>query len=886
MHRVAILVVLLMGALGVFLPEALGQDDPRTLQAVGLLNVEGAAPAAVTAARRAMTGQDGIGKDGPLAAVGMELALLYHQQQAAGAAGVRARREASRRRPKTRDDESLRRADTRILPPLSADGQLVTVDALAVDDPPRLLADLQDLGLESGTTAGNVVSGRLPIAAIEDAAGLASLRGMTPAYARLHVGSVGSEADTAHAADVARLNTGTDGSGQKVCALSDSYDNGDAATSAADDIRSGDLPGAENPDGNTTPVDVLDDRFDGTEDLPASDEGRAMLQLIHDIAPGANLGFHTAVFGGLAGFASGIRELADAGCTIIVDDIRYASQPFYQDGPVTNAIDDVATNDGVAYFSSAGNDGQNSYEAPFRNSGEPGVISTNSVRHDFDPSTSTDTRQEITIRDGGTFEIFPLQWTDPSARVEGSSGPDTDLDIALVDNDDNIEAMGSNNDNIANGDPSEILEYTNDTGSTQTLDLVIEKAAGPDPDQVKYIYGISNNVPNEPDVVIEEYNVTGPTIYGHPMAEGAMAVAAAPFYYTEEYCSAFPGNCFDERPPPYLEPFSSLGGIPILFDQNGNEISEVVREKPDVTGADGIDNTFFGSDIPSNFLNGIDTDPHPNFFGTSAAAPNVAAIAALIRQARPGLGPQDVYSRLEATAADVTQRTNENNTLVSIASGRDPWSGHGFVQAELAVPAVDVVIDTDLTSSEQFVDASEGKINLKWEQIVKDDATLDAFVIQQGYFVEGISDRVRLGSNGPGVYNQTIENLSTGTHRFRIQGVVETSPETDSLVAESYVQVELRASEVNVTAYPNPFRDDLSLSVTFPEGQENRQNVRVDVYDLLGRRVATPVFSQEIGDSASLDLSGRLPNALGSGTYFFRVWNEDFAATTKAVRVR
>ena len=850
-----------------------------------MLNVERAASSTVTAARRAVAGPDGIGKDGPLAAVGMELSLLYHQQQAAGAAGVRALRAASRRRPKARGDEPSRRASTRVLSPLSTDGQFVTVDALAANEPSRLLEDLQDLGLESGATAGNVVSGRLPISAIKDAAGLASLRGMTPAYARLHVGSVGSEADTAHAATVARLNTGTDGSGQKVCALSDSYDNGDAATSAADDIQSGDLPGAENPNGNTTPVDVLDDRFDGTEDLPASDEGRAMLQLIHDIAPGANLGFHTAVFGGLAGFASGIRELADAGCTIIVDDIRYASEPFYQDGPVTNAIDDVVTNDGVAYFSSAGNDGQNSYEAPFRNSGEPGVLSTNSDRHDFDSSTSTDTRQEITIRDGGTFEIFPLQWTDPSARVEGSSGPNTDLDIALVDDSDNVVAQSSD-DNIANGDPTEILEYTNDTGSTQTLGLVIEKADGPDPDQVKYIYSISNNVPNEPDVVIEEYDATGPTIYGHPMAEGAMAVAAAPFYYTEEYCSVFPGNCFDERPPPYLEPFSSLGGIPILFDQNGSEISEVVREKPDVTGTDGIDNTFFGNDIPSNFLNGVDTDPHPNFFGTSAAAPNVAAVAALIRQARPGLEPQDVYSRLETTAADVTQRINENNTLVSIASGPDPWSGHGFVQAEPAVPAVDVAI-SNARADGRLTGGRDGAADLTWRQVGgEEEVTLDAFVIQQGYFGSGFTERVRVESSGAGEYSQTIENLPVGTHRFRIQGVTETSSGADSLVAEGSTQVTLRNDEVTVTAYPNPFRDAPALSVTFPEARSDGQAVRVDVFDLLGRRVATPVFSREIRDSESIDLEGRLPESLGSGVYFFRVWNENFTATTKAVHVR
>jgi len=849
-----------------------------------MLRVDGVSSSVMRAVERSVAGPDREGKDGPLAGVGVELALLYHQQRAAGTAGIRTLREASRRRPKAGDDEQGRRETGRVLSPISADGEFVTVDAFAADDPSRLLSDLDRLGLEGGETAGSVVSGRLPITAIKDAAALSSLQGMMPSYARVHVGSVGSEADTAHGADVARLNTGADGSGQKVCALSDSYDNADGATAAADDVQSGDLPGPENPNGNTTSVDVLDDGFEGTEDQPASDEGRAMLQLIHDIAPGARLGFHTA-FGGTGNFATGIRELSSAGCTIIVDDVRLSNEPFYQDGPISNVIDEVVSAEGVAYFSSAGNSGRNSYEAPFRNSGEPGVINSNSVRHDFDDAAlNTDTRQELTIQAGGTFRVFSFQWTDPSGQVQGSEGPDTDLDIALVDADGNIVAR-SDNDNVATEVPSEFLEYTNNSDSPETLFLVIEKAQGPDPEEIKYVYSSSGSI-TDPDATLDEYDTRGPTIFGHPMAEGAMAVAAAPFYYTEEYCSAFPENCFDGRPPPYLEPFSALGGIPILFDQNGNETSEVVREKPDVTGTDGIDNTFFGSDISSNFLNGVDTDPHPNFFGTSAAAPNVAAVAALIRQARPGLGPQDVYSRLETTAADVTQRINENNTLVSIASGWDPWSGHGFVQAEPAVPAVDVAI-SNAQADGRLTGGRDGAVDLTWRQVGgEEEVTLDAFVIRQGYFGSGFTERVRVESSGAGEYSQTIENLPVGTHRFRIQGVTETSSGADSLVAEGSTQVTLRNAEVTVTAYPNPFRDAPVLSVTFPEARSDGQAVRVDVFDLLGRRVATPVFSREIRDSESIDLEGRLPESLGSGVYFFRVWNEDFTATTKAVHVR
>ena len=59
----------------------------------------------------------------------------------------------------------------------------------------------------------------------------------------------------------------------------------------ASGIATGDLPGAGNPLGNTTPVTVI------TELSPCTgtDESRRMIELIHDVAPGATLSFHTAL---------------------------------------------------------------------------------------------------------------------------------------------------------------------------------------------------------------------------------------------------------------------------------------------------------------------------------------------------------------------------------------------------------------------------------------------------------------------------------------------------------------------------------------------------------------------------------------------------------------
>ncbi len=100
--------------------------------------------------------------------------------------------------------------------------------------------------------------------------------------------------------------------------------------------------------------------------LPFGDEGRAMMQIVHDVAPGAGLAFYTAE-NSEADFANGIGQLAasvasgGAGAKVIVDDVGYFDEPFFQDGLVAQAINTVEAN-GVAYFSSAGNNGTLAYD--------------------------------------------------------------------------------------------------------------------------------------------------------------------------------------------------------------------------------------------------------------------------------------------------------------------------------------------------------------------------------------------------------------------------------------------------------------------------------------------------------------------------------------------
>ena len=131
--------------------------------------------------------------------------------------------------------------------------------------------------------------------------------------------------------------------------------------------------------------------------------------------------------------------------------------------------------------------------------------------------------------------------------------------------------------------------------------------------------------------------------------------------------------------PLQLETFSSIGGTPILFDISGNRLQPAeIRSKPNVVGPDGGSTTFF-------YSSDSDGDGFPDFFGTSASAPHVAAVAALMLEANPGLLPLDIYSAMESTAVDM-----DDPGTSGFDTGVDFATGHGFVQADAAIASVSV----------------------------------------------------------------------------------------------------------------------------------------------------------------------------------------------------
>jgi subtilisin-like proprotein convertase family protein len=451
-------------------------------------------------------------------------------------------------------------------------------------------------------------------------------------------GSVVSEGDRTHAADTARTRYKVTGTGVKVCALSDGVD------SLAASQASGDLP---------ADLDVL------TGQEGDGDEGTAMLEIIHDLVPNAKLGFATA-FTSEASFAENIRALRfTAGCDIIVDDVVYYHESPFQDGLPAQAVNAVIA-DGGFYFSSAGNEGNKldgtagNWEGDFAASGK-GIGKFAGEAHDFDPGAGVQVFDPLSP--GSANRVTTLWWADPL----GASA--NDYDLYLIDAAGNVSDFSQDTQD-GNDDPFEILA----AGAGANQKLAVVKYSGAN--RYFQLSVFRGRFADSTDGTLKAFSTPGIT-RGHSAAVGAFSVAAAPA------AAPLPFDLEDGDPPnpagPYPnvftkqskpERFTSDGPRRVFFNADGTPLTPgdfsstggTVRNKPEITAADGV-----LTSIP-------DFAP---FFGTSAAAPHAAAIAALALSGNPGMTNAEIRSALTGTALDLAPTGYDNRT------------GSGVVRADL-----------------------------------------------------------------------------------------------------------------------------------------------------------------------------------------------------------
>lgn len=556
-----------------------------------------------------------------------------------------------------------------------ADGdraERVLVDIKA-DVTPAVLARIEELGGEVVNSVGKyrAIRAWLPLDAVEILATLDEVqrigvadRAITnreeprPRFLSDKIASAAdkvdtSEGDAAHDAPAARATLSVDGTGIGIGVLSDGI------ATLGDRQASGDLPDS---------VVILD----GQSGEDYYREGTAMLEIVHDLAPGAHLYFATG-FGSAAQFAANIEALCDAGADVIVDDVIWLAESAFQDDVVARGVN-AAVEKGCFFFSAAGNGGNLNdgtagvWEGDFADAGEDLPIDDMSVGdlHEFVDGVNAN-------RIGEAAEHYRLKWADPL----GASA--NDYDLYLLDESRTEVVRASTNVQDGEQDPLEGF-----SGSDDDVDrrLLVVRSAG----EARYLR--LNAFRGELE------HATAGQIFGHPAAENAIGVAAVSAASAGGDDGVFDGS-------ESVETFSSDGPRRIFFEPDGVAISPgdfsstggEVLDKPDLAAADGVSTSTPGFE---------------HFKGTSAAAPHAAAIAALMVQAAGGRSRIDLETLREALA---------EAALDIEARGFDRDSGAGIPLAPAAVSAV--------ASDQEYGAPTAGTIEDQTLNVHDDDLTLD-----------------------------------------------------------------------------------------------------------------------------------------------------------------
>lgn len=459
------------------------------------------------------------------------------------------------------------------------------------------VGDLTQMGvrIEIVEPSLKIIQARVPAGTLEAVSQLPFVRVIgEPDRPRSSVGSKTTEGDGVLRSDLARSNLGVNGSGIRVGVIQLGF-NGLAASQA-----SGDLPA-----GITTFTSRSDGIFAGV-----GGEGTAMLELIHDIAPGAQL--FAASIGTSLEMLAAVNWLTDVaggpntrrgtpgGVDIIVDDLAWFNiGPYDGSSSVSSALTS-AVDRGASYFTSNSNYAEDHWRGLY--SACPG-----SNFHSFNfPSCGMGTADEVLdVRVSGNGKVdVRVLWNDPF----GASS--NDYDLRLFDRD--AGQLLTPADGVTGGrdtqngtqNPVERLTFTNTSGSTRNLGIVIENFQGTAQPRQFELFLVDNEIQ-------EQYFVRDQSVPSGSDAKKVFSVGAVNW-----------------QTPDQIENFSSRG--PTLDG----------RLKPEVVAPDCISVTGNGG-FPSTFC------------GTSAAAPHAGAVAALVLSANPGLTPAQLYAMLVAPTFDL-----------------------------------------------------------------------------------------------------------------------------------------------------------------------------------------------------------------------------------------
>ncbi len=423
--------------------------------------------------------------------------------------------------------------------------------------------------------------------------GVLSVMSQIPAF----TSRITSDGDTILHTVEFRNSTNITGKGMKVGVISD------GVTSLDSVVATGELP---------RDLHVLNDRVGG-------DEGTAMLQIVHDIAPDAELYFHDRGSSQIE-YVQALDQLIRDGCRIICDDITYV-EPFFEDGYIARNIRDRILSYDIVFVTSAGNFAQEHYQGPFN-----GYTSRGYSWHNFQGSGGS-RDLKFTAPPQSTGHVV-LEWDD---RFSESSN---NYDLFLYN--DQIREIGRSV-KIQDGDddPIEYCRFMNEGTAPKDYYVRVVQAGGDNRTIELYVLPMGGN-PVALDPCVPEDSMFGQQV----VPEGISVGASMP-----------------DMNKTVVEPYSSRGPVTIKYP-----VPEL-RQKPEIAA-------------PDNILVSAGNGVLGSFSGTSASAPHIAGLSALLWSAHPELKASEVRAMLL-------------NATPSGAVEWDPAIGYGTPDARLLISSVE-----------------------------------------------------------------------------------------------------------------------------------------------------------------------------------------------------
>jgi subtilisin family serine protease len=377
-------------------------------------------------------------------------------------------------------------------------------------------------------------------------------------------------------------------------------------------LHTNDLRNATNLTGQGVKVGIISDGVSSIENIIAAgelpdevqtirctiggDEGTAMLQIVHDIAPDAELYFHDRGSSQIE-FVQAMDALINSGCRIICDDITYV-EPFFEDGYIARNIRDRVLSYDILYITSAGNFAQEHYQGTFS-----GYMDNGYPWHDFQGSNGS-RDLKFTAPPHSAGHII-LQWDDMFFQSSNN------YDLFLY-NSEYREIGRSVKIQDGDDDPMENCRFINNGDEPTDFYVRVVQAGGETRTIEVYVLPMGGNP------VTVDPNVPEDSMFGQQAVTEAISVGAVG-----------PENNFTT-----VQKYSSRGPVTIKYPK------PELREKPELSAPDGV-TISIGSGMMASFS------------GTSASAPHIAGLASLIWSSDSKLRAGDIKNMLiNATSED------------------------------------------------------------------------------------------------------------------------------------------------------------------------------------------------------------------------------------------